>query len=567
MSKGVMLRFRKFEHWSPKGPLRVAIYARYSSDLQSPRSIEDQVRDCKARMEEGWILVRIEADRMISGDTVLRPGYQALLAALRRGEIDVIMAEGLDRLSRDQEHSAALYKRACYQETVIFTLAEGEIEEWHVGIKSVINAAQLTDLAMKTRRGLRGRVLAGASAGGVSYGYDVVSVPEGEERGARTINQAQAAVVVRIFRDYAKGVSPKAIAAALNREGVPSPRGKGWSQSTINGNRKRGTGILNNELYVGTLIWNRLRYVKDPDTKRRHSRANAPEQIVRAEVAEWRIIGGELWFPVKDRQAKLDVVKDGREIKDAFWKQQRPRYLLSELMRCGCCGGGMAMISATHVGCSNARNKGEAICPNRRTIKREFVEAVVLDALRTRLMAPEVYAAFVRGFTAEWNAEQKGRGVAQEGQIDELKRLDRKIGNLVSAVADSGGSATILAALKEAEARKTTLEGQLAVAEAPAPRLLPNLAELYREKLATLQEALGGEDAAAAREQIRGLIDEVRIIPSLSDRKAVPTIEVRGALASMLALGSGKDASAAAQLERQLKLVAGAGFEPAAFRL
>ena len=93
------------------------------------------------------------------------------------------------------------------------------------------------------------------------------------------------------------------------------------------------------------------------------------------------------------------------------------------------------------------------------------------------------------------------------------------------------------------------------------------LAELYREKVAALQEALGDEDAAAAREQVRALIDEVRVIPSPSDPKAVPTIEFRGALAAMLALGSGKDASAAEQLERQFKLVAGAGFEPAAFRL
>ena len=186
MSGGVRLRFRKFEHWSPKGRLRVAIYARYSSDLQSPRSIDDQVRDCKARMDDDWLLIGVFADRMISGDTVFRPDYQALLDALRRGEIDVIMAEGLDRLSRDQEHSAGLYKGACYQETIIFTLAEGEIEDWHVGIKSVMNAAALTQLAMKTRRGLRGRVLAGASAGGLSCGYDVDPVPEGEEQGAST---------------------------------------------------------------------------------------------------------------------------------------------------------------------------------------------------------------------------------------------------------------------------------------------------------------------------------------------------------------------------------------------
>ena len=104
------------------------------------------------------------------------------------------------------------------------------------------------------------------------------------------------------------------------------------------------------------------------------------------------------------------------------------------------------------------------MCTNRRTVKLTDLEGRVLEALRKRLKAPDVYAAFVLG-TSEWNAEQKGRGVEQEGHIDELKRLDRKIGNLVSAVADSGGSAAILTALTEAEARKTTLESQLAVAD------------------------------------------------------------------------------------------------------
>ncbi len=567
-----MIYFRKLESWSPKRcRLRVAIYARYSSDLQSSRSIDDQVRDCRARAEaEGWDVVYVFTDHEVSGDTILRQGYQTLLDVVRRGEVDIIMAEGLDRLSRDQEHSAALYKRACYHETIIFTLSEGEVEEWHVGIKSVINAAYLTDLAMKTRRGLRGRVLAGASAGGLSYGYDVVPVPEGADRGLRAINPAQAAVVVRILRDYAGGVSPKAIAAALNREGVPGPRGGTWSQSTIYGNRTRGTGILNNELYIGILVWNRLRYVKDPDNKKRHSRPNAPDKIVRVEVPQLSLVGRDLWKAVKDRQAALDAGEgaiEGTPAKLPFWRQQRPTYLLSGLIRCGSCGGGMSVISATHVGCSSARNKGEAVCTNRRTIKRSVLEETVLDALRTRLMSPDVYAAFVRGFTAEWNAAQKGRAVAQDGQREELKRVTRKIDNLVDVIGESGGSAAILAGLKEAEARKAVLEAELAVAEAPAPRLMPNLADVYRERVAGLQAALGGEDAAAARERIRGLIDEVRLVPSPADPKAPPAIEVRGALAAMLELGSGQGASGGALLEKQMKVVAGAGFEPAAFRL
>jgi site-specific DNA recombinase len=105
------------------------------------------------------------------------------------------------------------------------------------------------------------------------------------------------------------------------------------------------------------------------------------------------------------------------------------------------------------------------------------------------------------------------------------------------------------------------------VAEAPAPRLMPNLADLFREKVAALQEALMGEDAAVAREQIRSLIDEVRLIPSPTDPSAPLAIEVRGQLAAILALGSGSSEVAASALASQFKLVAGAGFEPAAFRL
>ncbi len=78
---------------------------------------------------------------------------------------------------------------------------------------------------------------------------------------------------------------------------------------------------------------------------------------------------------------------------------------------------------------------------------------------------------------------------------------------------------------------------------------------------------MAGDDAAAAREKVRALIEKVRIIPSPTDPKAVPTIEVQGDLAAMLALGSGSSEAAASALASQFKLVAGAGFEPAAFRL
>ena len=103
-----------------------------------------------------------------------RPGLQGLIDRAGRGEFDIVLAEALDRLSRDQADVATLFKRLCFHDVRIVTLSEGGISELHVGLKGAMNQLFLEDLADKTRRGLRGRVEAGLSGGGNSYGYNVV---------------------------------------------------------------------------------------------------------------------------------------------------------------------------------------------------------------------------------------------------------------------------------------------------------------------------------------------------------------------------------------------------------
>src|SRR5271154_1113452 len=163
--------------------VRVAVYARYSSDSQSEASIEDQVRLCKQCIAtEGWHLEQVYRDAAISGASSFRPGYQAMLTAAREGGFDIVLAEALDCLSRDQEDIAGLYKRLKFAGIKLVTVAEGEISELHIGLKGTMNALFLKDLADKTRRGLRGRVAAGKSAGGLCYGYDVVRELDGDNQ-------------------------------------------------------------------------------------------------------------------------------------------------------------------------------------------------------------------------------------------------------------------------------------------------------------------------------------------------------------------------------------------------
>ena len=201
---------------------RAVIYARYSSDLQRDASIEDQVRVCKERIKrEGWLLVSTYADRAISGASHLRPGYQKLIEDARKGEFELVVAEALDRLSRDQEYVAALYKQLQFSQVRIITVAEGEISELHVGLKGTMNALFLKDLGTKTHRGLRGRIEAGRSAGGICYGYRIVREHDARGeliRGGRVVDESEAAIVRRIFDEFAVGRSPREIAKHLNAE-------------------------------------------------------------------------------------------------------------------------------------------------------------------------------------------------------------------------------------------------------------------------------------------------------------------------------------------------------------
>ena len=133
----------------------------------------------------------------------------------------------------------------------------------------------------------------GRNGGGLSFGYQV-------RRGLRADGTAltgeleiipeQALVIRRIFDSYAIGQSPRAIARALNTEGVSGPRGGSWTASLLLGGAARETGLLRNRLYVGERVWNRQRYLKDPGTGRRIGRVNPESAWVVNQVPELAII-------------------------------------------------------------------------------------------------------------------------------------------------------------------------------------------------------------------------------------------------------------------------------------
>jgi len=515
--------------------LRAAIYARYSSDLQSHASIEDQVRLCRRLIKEwGWSEALIYSDAAMSGASTLRPGYQKMLEDAHAGTFDVLVAEAMDRMSRDQEDIAGLYKRLTFANIKLVTLSEGEINELHVGLKGTMNALFLKDLAAKTRRGLEGRVKQGKSGGGNAFGYDVIRTLDanGElARGERSINQDEAKVVRRIYLEFANGRSPRSIAHGLNNEGVIGPRNGSWGPSTIYGNWRRGTGILNNDLYVGLLVWNRQRFVKDPQTGKRQARINAEREWIIQDVPSLRIVDDELWQRVKDRQQNTRrQIAEGRDIRSE--RARRPRYLLSGLLQCGVCGGGFSKISQKHYGCSTARNKGT--CNNLLTIRRNVIEEMVLAGLKDQLMQPEAYEEFIAEFNREANRLASSEDQEREHLGRDIEKVNGQIARLIEAIKSGVPGEAVKDEITALEAHKTALTSKLEIVPLPKPRLHPNLARIYRDKIENLIAALNStEMVSEAAEAIRSLITAVRLVPVHDQLE----IELYGELAALLSLG------------------------------
>ncbi|QDZ08377.1 hypothetical protein FPZ24_13580 [Sphingomonas panacisoli] len=158
----------------------------------------------------------------------------------------------------------------------------------------------------------------------------------------------------------------------MNREGIRSPRGGKWNVSTILGNRRRCTGILNNDLYIGRIVYNRQRFEKHPVTRKRVAKLNPRDDWVITEVPALAIVDRGAWDTVHNAFATLaDIPPQQR---------RRPKRLFSGLVTCGECGGSYTVIGAERWGCSGRQN-GRG-CRNGATISTAQLESRVLGALR-----------------------------------------------------------------------------------------------------------------------------------------------------------------------------------------
>ena len=533
--------------------MRVALYARYSDDRQNERSIADQVeiltRHCAAR---GWTVSAVFTDAAISGAAMAnRPGVLSMLEAVAGGAFDRVLVEDTDRLARDREYDAHIYKRLTWANVILSTLTSDVVTPMESTFKGLINEDFLRGLSQKTKRGMHSNAEKGLATGSRLYGYR--SAPGGETG----IVAEEAEVIRRIFRTYAAGDTARDIATALNREAVPGPRGGAWNASTINGTRQRANGILNTDLYAGVKVWNRMDVRKHPVTGKRTPLIRPREAWRTVAVPHLRIVPEDLWETVRARKAA-----DGTFRPHQLANRRKPG-VFSGLLKCGACGAGYTVYRRGMLICAAYREKGEAVCDNRREVKRAELEGRILEGLKSRLLAPEAVAAYVRAYHAAWTeaaSRRVSRRAGIERRIAELKRTECRY---VDAVEQGRASQAMYDRAIAAETERAGLEAELADQGAPetialhpeAPRAYAALVERLQAHLAEMSADPADPDARPVIDAVRGLVLKIDVGPGLDESGRI-ALTLHGELSRFLqSPGTSPD-------PWRSQVVAGGGIEP-----
>lgn len=528
--------------------MRCSIYARYSSDMQKPESIEDQIRVCRKLIQsKGWTLDdgHIYTDYAVTGTDDRRSGYLAMKEAGRSGKWDCLVADDLSRLGRHTVEALTTFDELTDIGVHIFAVSDGI--DTSTGnaklpfyLKSMMNELFLDDLRDKVRRGQAGQILRGYSAGGRVYGYrytEVLDANGHKDRLGRPdrvgvkieIDSDQAEVVEQIFQMKSRGLGLKAIVRHLNEKRLCPPRGNArnpapgtWCTATVG-------KILRQEKYIGDWTWGKVRWIKNRGTGKRRPIPRRRSEWTLNPRPDLRIVNESLWEQVQAQlSARQDVLRrrDGR-FSGSRTNIGRAKYLFSGLLKCGHCGASMIVTNSGRYSayvCNNYWNRGKTVCSNNRHITRECVERDLLSGLEKRLLDGRILDKLISRLNrkiSEFAASQPSERVNLKSEIT---HHEKEVENLCEFVLRGDSSPRIREILIRSETKLANSRQRLASLGAEDIGLTEIDPEWVRRRVSDLRSLLASHQDRTdiARQQLRGLLGEkIRLIPLVDSRKWV----------------------------------------------
>ncbi len=458
---------------------KLVIYARYSTDLQSKASCEDQVRQVREALTRLGIdhsNALVLADEAISGTKADRPNFQRLLAMIEREEVSILAVDEQSRLTRGFDATKIIQDLQFRGGRFISITdsVDSSNSSWKMiaGFKQIANNAVVDETAARVRRGQKGNLIQDQSAGDNPFGYEAYYLdPEAAlrigngpkpKKGVR-INEVDAQIVREIFRRFISGESMSAIARDLTSR--KTPRGNRvkdtrWSHAQVH-------RILENSKYVGEWVWGRTKTIRNGGGKTRQAKTPR-EDWFKADRPHLRIVDQSTW---EVAQAKLKSMHDRYGYKEGQRKRgpaihhsvDYPTGLLNGLLYC-MCGARMHVHAKLRIGDNEpekyfecpVQNKDRGSCTMASHVPADKAEQAVMETILARLTSYQDWQTVVLDqMKAKIQANSRAAGSTVTSLQHRQKETKRKLDNLFDAITEGNLTG------QSAKARVAELETEL----------------------------------------------------------------------------------------------------------
>jgi site-specific DNA recombinase len=548
--------------------LRCAAYARYSSDRQSPASIEDQLRKCREFAEgNGWqfLEAHVYTDEALSGAGADRPGLGRLLEAVSQSQrsLDVLLVDDTSRLYRNLGDCMKFMERLNFIGIRVVSVSQGidtESEQADVlmTVHSLVDSLYIKELAKKTHRGLEGCAIKGLHTGGRCFGYD--NIREGESVRLR-VNETEAAIVRRIFELSADGCSLKTIAKTLNQEHIPSPRprsGKQYATWCLTAVRE----MLRRELYVGLSIWNRSRFIKQPGTNKRVRRERPRTEWRIVERPELRIINERLWDRVQARLAWAAQTFGPGSRPGLRHRSSTSPNLLTGFLKCGVCAANLVIVTgrgnAGHPRYGCPQNFYRGACSNALKERADWIEERLFSALQNAVLHPAAIEYALGEFERQLEASFSDLDNKIGRMHQRSEQIQEELRNLVSIVASCGPTSALVEAINSREQELKEITRQLLGTGLDSVSAhVSEARQFVTERLGNIRQLLTA-DVQRAKAELAKHVSGIRMMPQQAGRKGHYVADGEWNLLG----GYGQQ-----DAPEYVRMVAGDGFEPPTFGL
>lgn len=424
------------------------ILARYSTDNQNPDSIEVQVEKCSEWCGKNDIpVLGVFADYATSGMKDTRPQYEAMMQQLRQGMADMVVIYDQSRMFRKMTAWFAFRDELSAMGASVVSVTQPMIGKdlrdptnfLTEGSMALFNQIWALQTRQKVMEKMRFMARNGQHTGGrPALGYRV-------EDGRLVICEEEAAIVRRIFREYANGKSYRDIIAGLNADGLTTKRGQPFGSNSLH-------DLLHNEKYIGTLVYGQLPYREDGS---RNTHSADGTDVVRIENAIPAIIDKETFDTVQRRMTMNKHLQGGRPATTRV-------YPLRSKVFCAECKCAMTITTSqqkyNYYRCTGKKRLHNC---NASPISADYLEKRVAEAIRAVLGKPDSVGGLLRILRDQSEKIQSGAVSHLKALIEQEKDISAKLDNAVEAVLNGLSSPAVLAKIKELESQKTRVEREM----------------------------------------------------------------------------------------------------------